>query len=191
MAEQTRRARREATREEFGRAVAKRWAEDHKGTMWEWKNGTIGQLARDFGRRTEDGWQKETTKMSDAEIFETLGMVEELEQTEEATEMAEETTEQTTEEQKTEDTKMEETTKTTEEQTQAQKWEQDPRTEVREAWTRCWEYVRASRIGCCTELGEGAMELALELARALGYEEDSEEEWEQALVVLEEMDRLL
>lgn len=88
------RARREATRQEYGRAVAKRWEKEHEGTMWAWKSGTFRQLAEDFGRRTEDGWRHDATQMSDTEIFETLGMDEELvEETEQTTEDTTEATE--------------------------------------------------------------------------------------------------
>ena len=64
-------------------------------------------------------------------------------------------------------------------------------TEVRTAWQSAWEYVRSSRIGGCTVLGEGAMELASEVAVALGYEEGSDEEWECTLEVLDTMASLL
>lgn len=189
MAQNTRRARREATREEFAKARAEEFA--RQNPAWRWKSKTFYDMAMWRGNRTEDGWREGTTQMSDAEIFEILGLEEELEtETEDKTNAEDQTTEisETDIEEAVAEAVAEELA---EEQTQAQKWEQDANTEVREAWQRCWEYVRASRIGCCTELGEGAMELALELARALGCEEDTDEEWEQALVVLDEMDRLL
>lgn len=97
-------ARREATREEFGKAVAKAWEQRHEGSMLAWKSTTIGKVAQDWGRRTEDGWRHEATEMSDADIFEILGMDEELvaeQTTEEQTEATtnEETAEEATEEQ--------------------------------------------------------------------------------------------
>lgn len=94
---QNRTARREATREEFGKAVAKAWEQKHEGSMWAWKSATIGNVARDWARRTEEGWRHEATEMSDAEIFETLGMDEELETEEQTTEIATEDTTEATE----------------------------------------------------------------------------------------------
>lgn len=133
---ETRRACREATREEYGKAIAKRWAEQHKGTIWEHKSGTIGTTAQQWARRTEDGWRHEATQMSDAEIFAILGIEEEEDATEqtttetEATQMAETeiaTTEETTEQtiETTKDTEMDETTETKTEmatEEQAREW---------------------------------------------------------------------
>lgn len=186
---QNRTARREATREEFGKAVAKAWEQKHEGSTWAWKSQTIGNVARDWGRRTENGWRHEATEMSDVEIFEALGMDEELETEEQTTEISAEDIEQTVVE-------ATETEMATEEQTQAQKWEQDPRAEVRDAWQKVWEHVRAGRIGGYTQewvYTDDAWLLAANFAdEVLGEMDEPTAEWEDLVDrCLAEIGRLL
>ena len=62
---------------------------------------------------------------------------------------------------------------------------------VQDAWSRAWQYVRASRIGGCTELDEGALEYAEEVAQALGTDADTDTGWQVVVAVLDAMDGLL